>query len=150
MLLVSWTYCPLHGLSVIKYCPSLPSEIKSTESQILLSWLLHHPTCFRVWRRGSWDPQKISLHLFSRWDTGECQTLGFGSVSLLFVWSPVAFFACLFFWLGFQSCSLVSSFFLVCSVSLCATFVGYLTPRHGMAHVFFFLGICFIVATGSC
>lgn len=83
-----------------------------------LSWLLHHPTRFRVWRRGSGDPQKASapaasFHLFSRWAPGERQTLGFSRDTLLLC-LITSCFLCLFVFLVWFPVLFISQLVLPC------------------------------------
>lgn len=99
-------------------------EQGAIDAALLLA--LHRPTSFRVWRKESWDPQRASAPAtpFTCSAGGpqvSARLLGSAESLCSFVWSPVAFSACLFFWFGFLSCSSVSlsSLFVRCHVCFC-------------------------------
>lgn len=87
-----------------------------------LSWLLHHPTCFGVWRRGSWSPQRLQPQVFSRWAPGELQTPGFGGDTLLLCLNTSCFL-CLFVFLVWFPVLFISQLVLPCLFCVSCVFL---------------------------
>lgn len=121
-----------------------------------LSWLLHHPTSFRVWRRGSSDHKRLQPWPFPFTCSAggpqvSARLLGPQSHSApLFDHQLLSLPVC---FSGLVSCpvhqSVSSSLFVLCLLCVSA---GYLAPQHRKANNVcpLFLVICFMVVAGSC
>lgn len=134
LLLVCCDHYPDDGLVVIKHLWVFHQgkECGATDAALLVA---PPPYLFRGVEERELEPTKgCSPRCAAGGLQVSSRLLGSAETLCSFVWSPIAFSACLFFWFGFLSCSLVScsSLFVLCLLCVSA---GYLAPQHRKADV---------------